>query len=169
MKNMQDEIDQLLSQFRKKCGIENSCGDLVGNLQAELKEAVEATEFAHKAEEFADIYIIAANAVKQLGVTATCSSGVHGVVVSHCADLIQDEIDFFTEAKVNGYGLGCIMQDSKVAIELLGYNPEAVILEKCKLINTRTGKMNEEGTKWCKDKNQDPATLYKMDIEGCKL
>lgn len=43
----------------------------------------------------------------------------------------------------------------------LGYNPEDALLETVKEIRSRKGEVNTETGKWEKDRNQDPATLYK--------
>lgn len=166
---MQKQIDDLLTQFRKERGIENNTGDLTGNLRDELDEAVKAKSVIHKVEEFADIYIVAHNAIKQLKLSPSMTKLVSSKSIEKCIDHIDGAIGYIENCGFAVNVLYSIMVDAKRAIELLGFHPEKVILEKCKLINTRKGEMNPEGTKWCKDENQEPSTLYKMNIEGCNL
>ena len=47
------------------------------------------------------------------------------------------------------------------ALHKMGYDPEAVLTETLKEINSRQGELNEATGKWEKDRNQDPTTLYK--------
>ena len=58
-----------------------------------------------------------------------------------------------------------------------GYDPECTLTEIAKEINSRQQDPEQKkqypqgipaGIKWMKDKNQDPATLYKADFSNCK-
>ena len=49
----------------------------------------------------------------------------------------------------------------------LGYDPEKVLAEVSKEINSRKGCMHEG--KYQKDKDQDPSTLYKADFTRCAI
>ena len=50
----------------------------------------------------------------------------------------------------------------------LGFIPQKIGEETMKQIQSRTGAINEAG-KWCKDKAQDPDTLYTPNFESCKI
>ena len=58
----------------------------------------------------------------------------------------------------------------------MGYNPYKCMIETFKEISSRKQdpvqaeewKTKVSG-KWMKDKNQDPATIYKADYESCKI
>lgn len=43
----------------------------------------------------------------------------------------------------------------------LGYDPSIALAETVREIRSRVGSINDKTGKWEKDKNQDPATLYK--------
>jgi hypothetical protein len=54
------------------------------------------------------------------------------------------------------------------AIDSLGYHAVACVTEKVKCINSRDGDYNYELSKWCKNPDQAPDTLYKPQYENCK-
>jgi hypothetical protein len=89
-------------------------------------------------------------------------------------NMIELELVEFSEAATLGdeYEQVDALADTIVfavgAIHKMGYNPTAVLLETLKEINSRIGELDESTGKWEKDKNQDPATLYKAEYSTCK-
>lgn len=54
------------------------------------------------------------------------------------------------------------------AINKLGYDPKGALEETLKEINSRAGAYDKTAGKWKKDRNQDPATLYKADYTSAR-
>lgn len=88
--------------------------------------------------------------------------------------MLAEELQEFYEAMTNNdiYGMIDALSDLRViatgATWKAGYNPELALLETCKEIHSRQGSMGSDG-KWLKDKNQDPATLYKADYTQTRI
>lgn len=74
------------------------------------------------------------------------------------AETEYDQVDAFADIIVFAVG----------ALHKLGYNPEKVLAETLKEINSRQGSIDKTTGKWEKDKNQSKDTLYKADYSQCK-
>jgi len=90
-------------------------------------------------------------------------------------EIINNEIEPDTETQVDAaadiivFAIGWIMK--------LGYDPNCVLDEVAKEINSRKQDPEQkkeypdglpQGIKWMKDRNQNPATLYKANFSQCK-
>lgn len=54
------------------------------------------------------------------------------------------------------------------ALYKMGYNPKESLQETIKEISARTGILDVATSKWRKDPNQDPSTLYKANYESAR-
>lgn len=80
--------------------------------------------------------------------------------------LSKEQIEFVeATVKHNEYeqvdALADIIVFATGALHKMGYDPEAVLSETLKEINSREGSVNESTGKWEKNPDQDPFTLYK--------
>lgn len=98
---------------------------------------------------------------------------------------LEEELQEFKDAYYQNDITGMIdaLNDLKVIASgeetKLGYNPELCLKQTVKEISSREqcpeqaarwkAGLKEPGEKWNKNRNQDPATLYKADFSTCKL
>ena len=74
------------------------------------------------------------------------------------AKTVDDRVDAAADIIVLAAGI----------IHKLGYSPEASLTETVKEISSRKGSIDPTTGKWQKDRNQDPATLYKANYNLTK-
>ena len=166
-----------LAIFRKKQGIESSPGDLHSNVNDEVTEALREifkADILKLVAEFCDVAIFVVNGLEQLGHDAKSNikmAGNNAMTESHptptqaVAAIMMAQSHYLIHKDI--HALALIANVAMSAIDALGFHAERCILEKAKCINSREGAYNSKLSKWCKDENQDPATLYKPMYVAC--
>jgi hypothetical protein len=164
--------------FRKNHGIEYTLGDLHSNINDEVTEALREIFNANILAligEFCDITIFVGNGLEQLGHDAKSNikqSGVSAIVERHptpiqaIARIMKAQANFLISKDIKSLAL--IAHIAMSAIDSLGYHAEACVTEKAICNNSREGSYNDKLSKWCKNENQCPSTLYKPDYASCK-
>lgn len=164
--------------FRKAHGIEYSPGDLHSNINDEVTEALREIFKGNTLAligEFCDITIFVANGVEQLGHDAKSnielagenySGELHPTPTQAIAAIKMAQAYHLLNKDVKSLSL--IAYIAMSAIDSLGFHALACVTEKAICINSREGAYNDKLSKWCKNPDQDPATLYKPDYASCK-
>ena len=168
-----------LAKFREARGLQSSPGNVSANItaeNAELQIEVSNNNVLGMVCELSDHVIYAINAIEACGHDA--KSNIESIS-NFDSELLDDPspdkavscilialANYNIEKDIKALAL--IAKISINAINALGFHAEKCVLEKAKCINSRKGSHNAEAGKWQKDKNQDPATLYKPDYLNCK-
>ena len=163
-----------LSIFRKRTGMQYSCGNVVASSFKELGELVieiDKNDELKIIDELCDLVIFPVNALEAMGHDAKTHIEKHNDLWL-CSPK--------TAAMLTGTGLVKYMKSKDIkelsliaawsmqAIRSMGFSPDDCVLEKAMCINSREGEYNESEEKWCKNPNQDPATLYKPRYDFCR-
>ena len=92
-----------------------------------------------------------------------------------CTNVVEELGEFIEAYKQNDEhekvdALSDIMVFCSTELTKMGYNPEKVIKETYREIQSRQGSWNSEGTKWVKDETPEAkAKWIKSDYSKCKL
>lgn len=167
-----------LLKFRKARKIEFHPGDLHSNINDEVTEALREI-FKGNAlaliAEFCDIAIYVTNGLEQLGHDAKSNielSGKNSMLEKHptptqaIAAIKLAQAHYLLGKDIKSLALMAYIAMS--AIDTMGYHAVACVTEKAICINSREGSYNPKLSKWCKNPDQDPSTLYKPQYENCK-
>jgi hypothetical protein len=167
-------------KFRKARGLESTPGNIFGNITKEtieLRDEIEAKRELGVIDELCDHVIYPMNILEALGHDAKsnidaiqeCDSellekaGSPSMAVS-CFMIALSNYNLEKDIKA----LSLIARIALKTLDAMGYYAEACVVEKFMCINSREGSYNTEIDKWCKNPDQDPATLYKPQYEKCK-
>ena len=165
------EVFQGLDKFREERGLQNDCGNWRANILEEVVEYMRADTEHDKIDALCDAFVFAVNSIAVMGVKPGCFPVASVLIRNHpfVRDAVR-EMSFTGESVSANFSYLCFMMEcSFSSIFNMGYDPNKCLLETCKEINSRKGAHDHSIGKWVKDKNQDPATLYKADYSKCKL
>ena len=170
------EVSKGLKFFRVNHGLESNEGNLLANINDEITELLRANGDSEVIGELCDIYIYAHNALHQNGYSID-----HHFNTTHRVDrpVIIPEVVGYMWRMMSGMAIGNISkfhvlndlcEDVIFALRTMGYDPEKCVLEKIKVINSRTGEMDLTINKWVKHTTEEAKSKwYTADFMGCEL
>jgi NTP pyrophosphatase (non-canonical NTP hydrolase) len=166
--------------FREKHWLQSSPGNIFGNITKEtmeLHDEVEAENELRTIDELCDHVIYPINILEALGHDAQSNIDA---IQERDSELLEKAgnpkvaVSCFMVALANYSAekdikaLALIARIALKTLDAMGYHAELCVIEKFKTVNSREGAYDSQQEKWCKNPDQDPATLYKPQYENCK-
>ena len=160
-----------LYKFRKARGLEDDLGDVVTNILdeiVEVRKAIANDDLMNLIEELTDICVFSENALAQMKAPLVeLDFQVLDLTINRVLmDITVDIARFDTDRSPHTFRH--IIRKIMLYIEGLGFDFDKCMEQTVKKISSRKGAMNEAGTKWERDKYQDPNELYTPNYQLCK-
>ena len=181
------EYDEIISSFEKwrderRISISSQTKTYTGNILEEITEYERAKNELEKIDALCDMAVFHINSSTNLRYENYCESAytyedeVPGCKTSELLNTISITIANKDIENNQFYKDNDFLYILFSVMFNMGYNPYKCMIETFKEISSRKQdpvqaeewKVKVSG-KWMKDKNQDPATIYKADYESCKI